>query len=65
VAQTANGDSGTAAIVGSANGQGDITYVEPEYAKTYNDKPVAFVENSSGDFVQPTPRTWPGPLPTP
>lgn len=65
VAQTANGDSGTAAIVGSANGQGDITYVEPEYAKTYNDKPVAFVENSRAISSNRLQRTWPGPWPMP
>ncbi len=52
--QTANGDSGTAAVVGSADGSGDITYVEPEYAKANNNKPVAYVENASGDFVLPT-----------
>ena len=46
--QTADGDSGTAAVVGSGDGSGDITYVEPEYAKEYNNKPVAFVENMSG-----------------
>ncbi len=62
VAQTANGDSGTAAIVGSANGQGDITYVEPEYAKVYNNKPVAYVESASGDFEQPTPENVAGAL---
>ena len=60
--QTANGDSGTAAVVGSADGSGDITYVEPEYAKEYNNKPVAFVENASGDFVQPTPENVAGAL---
>ena len=41
---------------------GDITYVEPEYAKEYNNKPVAFVENASGDFVQPTPENVAGAL---
>jgi ABC-type phosphate transport system substrate-binding protein len=60
--QTANGDSGTAAVVGSADGVGDITYVEPEYAKEYNNKPVAYVENASGDFEQPTPENVAGAL---
>ncbi len=60
--QTAAGDSGTAAIVGSAEGAGDITYVEPEYAREYGNKPVAYVENVSGDFVQPTPENVSGAL---
>ncbi len=60
--QTADGDSGTASVVGSSDGSGDITYVEPEYAKEYGNMPVAFVENASGDFVQPTPENVAGAL---
>ena len=61
-AQVASGESGTASIVGTSRGTGDITYVEPEYAKTFGDIPVASVENASGDFVQPTPDNVSGAL---
>jgi ABC-type phosphate transport system substrate-binding protein len=61
-AQTAQGDSGTAAVVGSSTGTYAITYVEPEYAREYGNKPVASVENASGDFVQPTPEDVAGAL---
>jgi phosphate transport system substrate-binding protein len=60
VDQTAQGDSGTAAVV--ENGSGYITYVEPEYAVEYGNKPVAYVENSSNDFVLPTPENVAGAL---
>jgi ABC-type phosphate transport system substrate-binding protein len=60
--QTGTGDSGTAQIVGAPDNSGYITYVEPEYAKTYGNKPVAFVENASGDFTQPTPENVAGAL---
>jgi phosphate transport system substrate-binding protein len=61
-AQTAQGDSGTAAVVGSSTGTYSITYVEPEYAREYGNKPVAYVENASGDYVQPTPENVAGAL---
>ena len=60
--QTGTGDSGTAQIVGAPDNTGYITYVEPEYAKTYGNKPVAFVENASGYFTQPTPENVAGAL---
>jgi phosphate transport system substrate-binding protein len=61
-AEIATGDSSAAAVVGSGEGTGDVTYVEPEYAKQYGNKPVAYVQNASGDFVQPTPENVSGAL---
>ena len=58
--ETAQGDSGTAAVVSST--PGSITYVEPEYAVEYGNMPVASVQNASGDFVQPTPENVAGAL---